>query len=315
MSMKEIFLWIVMSASLYGASYILHKKFLEQNIFSQVYARYKGKLEKKIKEENWFVSKFGVIENRSIIYKLDRLLSMSGLKKRIPHLSAETFIIFMILTLILIFGISIKLSGNIFLSIFIGLLSVTLEFIIVKIFSGRAYNSIEDDTPLFVSILSNHAKSSSDIVTIMTRTLSSTDGPLRDLISNFLLNAEKTGNIDLAFDVMKESVDNRTLQTILINLKNCMHYTADYEDVLSQMSGHVSEAMSARQERKNIYFSMRMTVLTISLMSIIIVVLIGKGIGVDVKGILTENFAGQVILFITGLLYLFVASKLFGVDK
>ena len=42
---------------------------------------------------------------------------------------------------------------------------------------------------------------------------------------------------------------------------------------------------------------------------------IGNGIGIDVKEILTSNFIGQAILFITGILYLFVTVKLFGTDK
>ena len=57
------------------------------------------------------------------------------------------------------------------------------------------------------------------------------DGPIRELIKKFLLDAEKTGDIDIAFDVMKESVDNRTFQTIIANLKNCMHYQANYEGI------------------------------------------------------------------------------------
>ena len=78
-----------------------------------------------------------------------------------------------------------------------------------------------------------------------------------------------------------------------------MHYQANYEEVLTQMMGQITESMSAREERKNILFSMKLTLIAISVMSVIIVALIGKGIGVDVKGILTKNLAGQCILFIT----------------
>lgn len=94
-----------------------------------------------------------------------------------------------------------------------------------------------------------------------------------------------------------------------------MHYQANYEEVLQQMMNQVAEAMSARKERKNILFSMKLTLVSISIMSVIIVALIGKGIGVAVRAILTGNMIGQFILFITGLLYLFVTVKLFGVDK
>ncbi len=315
MNPVRIALWIVIAISVFIVSLIIHKEFLKRSIFQEIYGKYKGNLEKKVKEENWFVSKYGVIENRSFLYKIDRLITMSGLKKTFPHLSGEVFIAILFISLIVAAIAVSNIAGNVFLGLFIALAVVTAEFLVVIFLSGRTYNQIEEDTSLFISILSNHAKGSSDIVTIMTRTLPSMDGPIRELIKKFLLDAEKTGDIDIAFDVMKESVDNRTFQTIIVNLKNCMHYQANYEEVLQQMMNQVAEAMSAREERKNILFSMKITLVSISIMSVIIVALIGKGIGVDVKAILTGNMAGQFILFITGLLYLFVTTKLFGVDK
>lgn len=315
MNPVRVALWIVIAISIFIVSLIIHKEFLKRSIFQEIYGKYKGNLEKKVKEENWFVSKYGVIENRSFLYKIDRLITMSGIKKTFPHLSGEVFIGILFISLIATAILVSNLAGNVFLGLFIALAVVTAEFLVVIFLSGRTYNQIEEDTSLFISILSNHAKGSSDIVTIMTRTLPSMDGPIRELIKKFLLDAEKTGDIDIAFDVMKESVDNRTFQTIIVNLKNCMHYQANYEEVLQQMMNQVAEAMSAREERKNILFSMKITLVSISIMSVIIVALIGKGIGVDVKEILTGNMAGQFILFITGLLYLFVTTKLFGVDK
>lgn len=315
MNPVRVALWIVIASSIFIVSLIIHKEFLKRSIFQEIYGKYKGNLEKKVKEENWFVSKYGVIENRSFLYKIDRLITMSGLKKTFPHLSGEVFIGILFISLITTAILVSNLAGNVFLGLFIALAVVTAEFLVVIFLSGRTYDQIEEDTSLFISILSNHAKGSSDIVTIMTRTLPSMDGPIRELIKKFLLDAEKTGDIDVAFDVMKESVDNRTFQTIIVNLKNCMHYQANYEEVLQQMMNQVAEAMSAREERKNILFSMKITLVSISIMSVIIVALIGKGIGIDVKAILTGNMAGQFILFITGLLYLFVTTKLFGVDK
>ena len=315
MNPVRVALWIVIAISIFIVSLIIHKEFLKRSIFQEIYGKYKGNLEKKVKEENWFVSKYGVIENRSFLYKIDKLITMSGLKKTFPHLSGEVFIGILFISLIATAILVSNLAGNVFLGLFVALAVVTAEFLVVIFLSGRTYNQIEEDTSLFISILSNHAKGSSDIVTIMTRTLPSMDGPIRELIKKFLLDAEKTGDIDIAFDVMKESVDNRTFQTIIVNLKNCMHYQANYEEVLQQMMNQVAEAMSAREERKNILFSMKITLVSISIMSAIIVALIGKGIGVDVKEILTGNMAGQFILFITGLLYLFVTTKLFGVDK
>lgn len=295
--------------------YLIHKKFKENNVWSNVTHKYKDSLEEKLSMEAMFVSKYGSIENKSLFFKLDRMILTSGLKKYFPKLNGEIY--FFILLMVSLSGtvIGVVLVKNLFVALFIGLAIFVGVYVMVLALAGRTYNQIEDSTSIFVSILSNHAKGSSDIVTIMQKTRNSLSGPLYDLVGRFILDAEKTGNVDVAFEYFNQSVDNSQLKTIFINLKNCSHYQANYEEVLAQMMGQIAASLSAREERKNILFSMKLTLIVISIASVVIVLLIGSGIGVDVKAILTSNMFGQGLLFITGLLYLFVFVKLFGTDK
>ena len=315
MTITEIMIWILLGLLMGVLFYFLHKKFAENNVWNHLTESYKNNMDKKLFDEAEFISKFGTIENKSMFYKLDRLILTSGIKRYLSWMNGERFLIILIVSVIAGIAEGMVFTGNGLVALFIGALQFVLLYVIVLGLSGRTYNQIEDSTSLFVSILSNHAKGSSDIVTIMQRTLASTDGPMRELVSRFLLDCERTGNIDMAFDYMKESVDNRQLQTIIVNLKNCMHYQANYEEVLGQMIGQIAASLTAREKRKNILFSMKLTLIVISVASAFIVMFIGNGIGVDVKQILTTSLVGQAILFVTGIMYLFVVIKLFGTDK
>lgn len=295
--------------------YLIHKKFKENNVWSNVTHKYKDSLEEKLSMEAMFVSKYGSIENKSLFYKLDRMILTSGLKKHFPKLNGEIYFFILLMGSLSGIAIGVVLVKNPFVALFVGLAIFVGLYVMVLALAGRTYNQIEDSTSIFVSILSNHAKGSSDIVTIMQKTRNSLSGPLYDLVGRFILDAEKTGNVDVAFEYFNQSVDNSQLKTILINLKNCSHYQANYEEVLAQMMGQIAASLSAREERKNILFSMKLTLIVISIASVVIVSLIGSGIGVDVKAILTSNMFGQGLLFITGLLYLFVFVKIFGTDK
>jgi len=293
----------------------VHKRFKFHAVWETVARKYQEEKEARMLSEAAFIAKYGAIENTSLFYKIDRLLITSGLRRVIPFLSGEVFIGMLLLAFTFGIVVGIVFAGNIFLAVFLGCAFAVAIYVCVLALSARTYNQIEDGTSIFVSILSNHAKGSSDIITIMQNTHKSLDGPIRSLVARFLYDAERTGNIDVAFDYMKASVDNRQFQTIVLNLKNCMHYQANYEEVLSQMMGQIAAQLSAREERKNVLFSMKVTLVVISIASLVIVQLIGTGIGVDVKAILTGNVVGQFLLFITGILYLFVAVKLFVTDK
>lgn len=313
--MNQYMAWAAFSALTFLLLTVLHRKFREHEVFRTIREKYRKEAEEKRENEDAFHRAYGAVENSSIFYRMDRLILTSGIRNRIPWMNGERYLLCMLAAGILGVIEGMTFTGNGFFALFLGAAQSAVLFAAVLALSGRMYDRIEDSTSIFVSLLTNHARSSSDIVTIMQAAGRSMDGPIRKLIDRFVLDAERIGNVDLAFDCMKESVDNRQLRTILVNLKNCMHYQANYEEVLTQMTGQIAESLSARAERKNILFSMKLTLIVISIASVFIVWVIGKGIGVDVIGILTGNMAGQVILLLTGILYLFVAMKLFGTDK
>lgn len=313
--LKEYGGWLVLGILLFALFFLVRDRMKQKNVWVTLAKKYRNSIDEKMGMESEFVARYGSIENKSLFYIIDRLILTSGIRRFLPWLSAEVYLFILMIVTAAGFVEGIAFTGNGFIALFIAGVQFVAAYVIMLALSGKTYNQIEDGTSIFVSILSNYAKGSSDIVTIMQNTMNSMEGPIRALIERFVLDAEQTGNVDLAFDYMKESVDNRQLQTIIINLKNCMHYQANYEEVLSQMMSQIAASLSAREERKNILFSMKLTLVVISIASILIVMFIGNGIGIDVKEILTSNFIGQAILFITGMLYLFVAVKLFGTDK
>ena len=311
----KILPWGVLFILIFLFALIIHKRFREKSVWGNLVKKYKDKTENRILSEAEFVTRFGAIENNSLIYKLDRLVLTSGAKNIFPWMNGETFLLGMLIAGVAGFLEGTFFCGNALIGIFLLAAQAAAVYVIFKALAGRTYNQIEDSISIFVSILSNHAKGSSDIVTIMSNTLPSLTGPLRGIAQKFISDAENTGNVDIAFDYMKESVDNRQLQTIIINLKNCMHYQANYEEVLVQMMGQIAAGLSAREDRKNILFSSKLTLVVISIMAVIIVWIIGAGLGIDVNGCLTGNVIGQILLLITGLLYLMVGVKMFGTDK
>lgn len=295
--------------------YFVHKRFTENNVWGKVVKKYKDNVDAKVLSEAEFVTRFGSIENNSVLYKLDRLMLLSGIKNRFSFINGEAFLGAIILASVAGFFEGTIIFGNGLVGIFLAVAQAVVLYGFAMALAGKTYNQIEDSTAIFISILSNHAKGSSDIVTIFQNTIPSLSGPLKKIAEKFVMDAESTGNVDIAFDYMKESVDNRQLQTIFVNLKNCMHYQANYEEVLAQMMSQVAAGLSAREDRKNVLFSMKITLIVISIMAAVIVLIIGAGLDIDVAGSLTGNFIGQVLLLITGLLYLMVGIKMFKTDK
>ena len=119
MDPMRVILWMVISSCIFAASVLIHRAFVEQSLFQKIYGKYRGNLEKKVKEENWFVSKYGVIENRSFLYKVDRLVTMSGLKNSFSFLSGEVLVGILFTSFVAVAVLGSRVSRNVFLSIFL----------------------------------------------------------------------------------------------------------------------------------------------------------------------------------------------------
>lgn len=273
------------------------------------------KLNNKLVKEQEFFNEYGEIENNSLVYKLERLIQTSGIKNYLKNFDTLRLLLIVTGTFFGSLIISAMISENILLSLFIGLALAVAEILVLVGMSARNYNKIEDDTEMFVSLLANHSKGSTDLVTIFEGACPNLDGILRSLVSQFLVDVKETGNVDASIDKMRNSIDNKQLSTILINLKNTSHFRANYDEVLSQMTSQIAESLSAREERKNVLFSMKITLIVISIASLIIVKIIGSCLSIDVLEILTANMFGQGLLFVLGLVYLFVVTRLFKTDR
>ena len=72
---------------------IVHKKFKEKNVLASIIKKHKENTDLKILSEAEFVTRFGAIENKSLLYKMDRLILTSGIKNRVSWINGEVFLI------------------------------------------------------------------------------------------------------------------------------------------------------------------------------------------------------------------------------
>ena len=137
--------------------YLLHRRFVENNVWGKVVKKYKDNVDAKVLSEAAFVTRFGSIENNSILYKLDRLMLLSGIKNRFKFINGEVFLGAIILASIAGFFEGTLIWSNGLVGIFLASAQAVVLYGIAMVLAGKTYNQIEDNTAIFISILSNHA--------------------------------------------------------------------------------------------------------------------------------------------------------------
>jgi len=111
--------WGILFVLVFAFILVVHKRFKERSVWGNLVKRYKDNTEKKILSEAEFVTRFGAIENNSLLYKLDRLILTSGIKNMFPWMSGEAFLIGMVLAAIAGFAEGIAFTENVLVAIFL----------------------------------------------------------------------------------------------------------------------------------------------------------------------------------------------------
>ena len=154
--MIKLIPWIALFLLVFAFAAILHKRFKERSVWGNLIKRYKDNTEHKLLSEAEFVTRFGAIENNSLIYKMDRLVLTSGAKNIFPWMSGETLLIGMMLAAVAGFLEGNLIAGNVLVAIFLMVAQAVAVYVFFKALSGKTYNQIEDGIAIFISIKYNH---------------------------------------------------------------------------------------------------------------------------------------------------------------
>ena len=122
---------------LFAVFLILHQKFKEKNVLASIIKKHKENTDLKILSEAEFVTRFGAIENKSLLYKMDRLILTSGIKNKMPRINGEVFLIGMVGLAIAGFFEGMTFFSNFFVAIFLATAQAVALYVIVKGLSGR----------------------------------------------------------------------------------------------------------------------------------------------------------------------------------
>jgi Flp pilus assembly protein TadB len=310
MTALEVLPYIVLCAVLFVACFSFAEICKRQTVVAHVVQKSRERMQREKEGLTTFENAFGAGEKQSLFQRLDRMFLMSGIRS----MSSTVYY-----GITLVAGFAALVLGTVLFKLVLGLFlfaaSLVVSYIILSVKSGKRYMEIEKNTPMFLAVMANYSKGSSDIITIMKQVENKLNGTLHQIVHDFITNADVYGETDIAFDIAKESVENYQFRIILMNLKTCSHYEANYEVVLEQMLQQSSQELTAREERRAYMVEGKVTVALIAVITGVIVLMIGHMLNIDSMKVMLANPIGQGILLIQGIIYLFVLAFLFSTDK
>lgn len=229
------------------------------------------------------------------LYLIDKMLEYSGFKRKIRYLTAELFLI-LVLMLSIIAGIfAYMYSEKAVAALSVAGLTFIVAFLVVYIMSGVYYISLEKNIMTFLNLIDNFNKSEDDIVEIIRRTVGYVDNPLKELLRDFCNDAKMLGDTRVAFENLEGKIEHDKCRELIRNIEVCSRYDSDYAEVIHDCRVSMTDYLSIKAERRAIISNGRMEVV-ILLASAVVIVMLYAGISESMWSLLTDTFIGNCIL-------------------
>lgn len=258
----------------------------------------------------------GENENKNIFYKLDVLIIQTGLKKTIPFLNSESFLIFTILFGLISSIIAQKMFNTYLISIIVFIVFCALSYMIIYIIAGRRFIQTEQCIMQFANLLDNYSKTSDDIVDILGKISYYLDEPLKTAIIECHTEAINTGDISSSFRNLSTKIEHPKFKEIVRNLEVCRKHEANYGMIVKDIRYNLKEYLKSKEERKAEEQTARISMGIMAVFGVIILYIIN---GFVTEGtvitVLMSSLIGQCIILYFIILFLIVLYNIIKVDK
>ena len=248
---------------------------------------------------------FGVVKERGILLRVDKLLEEAGWRKFYSYFSSEVYFMLGFILSVLPAILSYMFSGALYVSFIIILLVWVVWGMLLYICAAMRYKKIQNQLMFFINLLENYSRTSDDLVDIISKTENYLEEPLRNTIAQFQWEAKHTGEIETAIGHLKTRLSHRKMQEIIQNLDMCRRHEANYAEIISDMRVSIQEYLKSKEERNGIRQSAKGSILVMMLVGVFIMKLVNGFVEGGIYNLLTSNVLGITILVYQILLIVF----------
>lgn len=291
------------------------KEFFKALHTKDVYEKLLLRYEIRLKKEKMRQIEEGNIKKKPLLYRIDRILDYSGIKKYISFINAELFIFILLFFLVIIFAIVTIISGKLLYGFASDIIFCIIVYCTLYALSGKYYNNLEANIMTLLNLIENFNKTQDDIVGIFRKTIPYIGEPISSILSEFCSEVRMYGDINQAFDNMNARIEHRKCRELIHNLKVCSRYESDYESVVRDLRTSMINYLEIKAERKAIINNGRAEIVILIVCAAFIIYLFSNIISGSLLKLLSESLIGNIIIIYCFVVILISVVLMFSYDK
>lgn len=253
-------------------------------------------------------------KDHSIWYKLEQELNYSGLRQKIPFLTAELWVSGNVLLAALLTGLLAACVG--WLGIPVGMIGfLGTEYLFLAACKARAMHSVNNNLLKFLDFLGNYSITAGELTGIFAQVSKYVDEPMRTVLEQCSFEAQTTGDASLALMSMGEKIEHPKFKELVRNMEISVRYCADFTLLVNNSRKNIREYLRAGEERRGLIREAMINMALLLVMAVVALIVVDGLIAGSVWLLLVMTWPGRTAIGIVLFILILFAGKVFRLNQ
>lgn len=251
-------------------------------------------------------------QKNNIWCRIEELLRYSGLRRRLPHCTAEKWIAANVLLVAVVFVTAQVIRCKILTTLLFVVIALVVEAIFLNSLRFLEYRSVNDNILKCLNFLGNYSLTAGEITGVLGQVSKYMAEPLKGVMEECAYEAQMTGNSSTALLAMAEKVEHPKFKELARNLEISIRYMADLTTLVDSSRRSVREYLRTEEERKGMLREAAINMGLLAAMSVFALMTVDRLIDVSVWKIVTDTLPGHLALGTYGMILGLFLRKAYG---
>lgn len=250
----------------------------------------------------------------AFLESFDEQFTYSRLDSKIPFLTSDIWLAFIILVFLLSFTLFSAITKDVIYTLAFSVAVTMIPILIEWNMAYLNYRAVDKEIIQFLNLLGNYSATSGELTTVFKAIKNKLSNPLRSVIEDAIYDTDAYG-ADIALVRLANKIEHPKFKLIIHDMRVAIKYSSSFKIVVDNNRMSITNYKNYTRQRDNLAMYDVLTLLFVTGMSVIVTNVMGKILEMDMLDFFLHTRQGNISLLVDAGVYIFFILMIYKIKK
>ncbi len=254
-------------------------------------------------------------EKPTVWKRLEQSLDYSGLALYHPLITVETWCLGSVLLMVVGFSLVCMMTKSIMGGLSAIVVIVLAEVFLCEVLARRNLRILDGELLKFLDFLGNYSITAGEVTGIFKQVARYVEDPLQTVLERCYLEAQTTGDVELALLSMAERIEHPKFKELIRNMEIGIRYSADFSVLVQSSRRSIREYQQMKEQRRSLQRESFLNMILLLGMSAFVLLTVDQLITTSIWEVVLYTIPGKIAMFVVGIILLLFMKQINKSDR